>query len=261
MACSASRLRSASLCQIPAGADVGLLTQTGVVPLSQVLPLALSQDEEVAITDKIRGAFQSAYQAAPFAFGWQMAEYPKGGLLIVNVPQPDGSFQQYVLNVLTQAWCRFMGLPAICWALLGDAIMFGTPDGRVCQYDVGNSDDGAAISAVVLPAFRDFKRIGMKRFLLVRVLYNSVTGYKPPVVLKTDYDDTRETLPQPALPSGRTPWGSAWGSPWGLKVGPVARWRSISGIGWVASVLVNVATTNSFRLDRIDVTYEVGDYL
>ena len=253
---------------IAAGADVAVLTETGLLPLSSVLALDPSQDEQSAITDKIRGAFQSAYQSAATAYGWAPQDYPMGALLVINVPNADGvTFRQFVMNLLTQAWCSFSGLPAICWGLLGDRLMFGTPDGRVCQYDVGSADTlmpavapiAQPVKFTCLPAFSAFKTAGRKRFTMARPLYTSALGYRAPIALRVDYDTTALPLPQPAIPSSATPWGSPWGSPWGPVVKPVTQWSGLRGLGLVGTILVSGASLNPFRLDKIDVQFETGD--
>lgn len=252
---------------LQAGADVAVLTETGLIPLSSELPLDTAQQEQAAITDKIRGAFQSAYQSGAALPGWAVQEYPMGGLVLVNVPKPDGTFAQFVQNLLTSAWCSFSGLPATCWALLGDHLMFGTADGRVCQYDVGYADVLFPASAPVaqpvsfknLPAFSAFKTLGRKRFTMARPLYNSALGYRAPIALKVDYDISTTPLPQPPIMSGQTPWGAPWGSPWGPIIAPVEKWTGLRGIGLVASVLVSGASLNPFRLDQIDIQFETGD--
>ena len=256
---------------IQAGADVAILTETGLLPLSSVLPLTVSQDDQVAITDKIRGAFQLAYQSAAVEYGWAVQDYPMGGLLLVNVPNADGvTFRQFVMNLMTQAWCSFSGLPAVCWALLGDRLMFGTPDGRVCQYDVGSSDTlmpaavpvAQPITFLCLSAFSGFKMTAKKRFLMARPLYTAALGYRVPITLRVDYDTTALALPQPPIPSSGTPWGSPWGSPWGPTIAPSSRWTGLRGDGLVASILVSGATFNPFRLDKIDLQFEAsGDLL
>ena len=250
---------------IAAGADVAILTETGLLPLSTVLALDPSQDEQQAITDKIRGAFQLAYQSAASAYGWAVQDYPMGGLLLVNVPNADGiTFRQFAMSLLTQAWCSFSGLPAICWSLLGDRLMFGTPDGRVCQYDVGSADALLPAAAPVaqpiafrcLPAFSSFGPSNRKRFTMARPLYTSALGYRAPIALRVDYDTTALPLPQPPIPSSSTPWGSPWGSPWGPVIAPSARWSGLRGDGLVASLLVSGASLNPFRLDKIDIQFE-----
>lgn len=249
-------------CVLRAGADLAILTQTGALPLSSILSLSQSEVDEVALTDKIRGAFKGAYAQSPAATGWEMAEYPMGALLIVNVPQPGGAMQQYVMNVLTSAWCNFTGLPATTFSLLGDNLVFGTADGRIVQYDAGSQDDGQPISALALPAYSAFKTFGRKRFVRARALYTGALGYRPALKLVTDYDVIRYLLPQGPIPAAGAPWGSAWGTDWGPQQGSSARWQTIRGLAQsVASVLVNVVSNNPFRLDHIDVAYEPGGFL
>lgn len=246
-------------CVIKAGADLAILTQTGAVPLSSVLALSESQEDEVALSDKIRGAFQNAYALVGQAFGWELAEYPKGVLLIVNVPQSGGTFQQFVMNVLTGAWCNFTGLNATTFSLLNDALIFGTSDGRVLQYDVNFQDSGQPISAICLPAFSGFKSLDKKRFLLARPLYFGALGYQPALRLAVEYDTARYLLPQGVIPSGGAVWGTAqWGTSWSAPVGQSSQWQGIRGVAQTASVLVNVVSNNPFRLDHIDVQFSTG---
>ena len=247
-----------SRCVIRAGADLAILTQTGALPLSSILSLSESQDDQVALTDKIRGAFKTAYAQSPNAAGWEMAEYPMGALLLVNVPQPSSTPQQYVMNVVTGAWCNFTGLPATTFALLGDALVFGTADGRVVQYDAGNQDDGAPVSAVILPAFSVMSTPKKKRFLLARPLYTGAIGYRPAIKLAVDYDDSRAILAQGPIPQAGTPWGSPWGAPWGPQQGSASQWQGLRGIAQAASVLMNVVSNNPFRFDHMDVQFESG---
>lgn len=245
-------------CVIRAGADLAVLTQTGAVPLSSILSLSESQTDQVALTDKVRGAFKNAFAQVGGAFGWEMAEYPMGALLLVNVPQASGPTQQYVMNVVTQRWCSFSGLPATTFALLGDTLVFGTADGRLVQYDVGNQDDGRPVSGVALPAFSIFRQPGKKRFLLARPLYTGAVGYRPAIKLKVEYDDSREILTQGQIPPSGTSWGSPWGAPWGPLQGSSNQWQGIRGIAQAASVLMNVVSNNPFRFDHLDVQFETG---
>jgi hypothetical protein len=245
-------------CVIRAGADLAVLTQTGALPFSSILSLSQSQTDQVALTDKIRGAFKDAFAQATTLPGWEMAEYPMGALLLVNVPQPSGTPQQYVMNVLTGAWCNFTGLPATTFSLLGDSLVFGTADGRVVQYDVGNQDDGQPISGICLPAFSIFRQAGKKRFLLARPLYTGAIGYRPAIKLKAEYDDSREILTQGTVPAGGTPWNSPWNSPWGPAQGSSSQWQGIRGVAQAASVIMNVVSNNPFRFDHMDVQFETG---
>jgi hypothetical protein len=127
-------------CVIKVGGDVGILTTQGLLPLSGVLGQAQSAQGRVAITDKIRNAYNVAYKQASTADGWQIQEYPLGKLLMVNIPIVDESeYHQYVMNVQGGGWCRFTGMEAFCWSLFGEELYFGGVDGSVWKY-TGNID-------------------------------------------------------------------------------------------------------------------------
>jgi hypothetical protein len=113
-------------CLIPAGGDLGVLTSQGLVPLSRILGMTQGAAKRVSFTDKISGQFRAQYQTTGTQFGWQCLEYPKENLVVINVPIAERTTQhQYVMNINTGAWCRFTGINAGCWALLGDSLYFG----------------------------------------------------------------------------------------------------------------------------------------
>jgi hypothetical protein len=102
------------------------LTSQGLVPLSKILSMTEGSAKRASFTDKISGQFRDQYQTTGALFGWQCVEYPKENILLVNVPIAERQTQhQYVMNINTGAWCRFTGVNAGCWSLLGDALYFG----------------------------------------------------------------------------------------------------------------------------------------
>lgn len=78
-------------CLVKLGPDLGVLTSQGLVTLAGVLSTAEGRQGRSAVTDKISGAFTRAYRNAGTAGGWDVTEYPRGKLLVVNVPVVDGS--------------------------------------------------------------------------------------------------------------------------------------------------------------------------
>lgn len=246
-------------CVVKSGADLGVITQLGVLPLSAVLPISNAGQGRAAVTDKIKGAFQAAHRATGDMEGWQIIEYPQGALVIVNVPQADGvTFQQYVMNMQTGAWCNFVGINGLSWSLLEQNLFFGDTSGNVWQFDTGTTDNGNAIAGVVLPAFEEFGTSGFKRFLMARPLYNGPVGSNPPVVLRTEYDTTLPTSGQTIIPAGQSPWNSPWYSPWGAAIGPISQWQGLEGIGQVGSLMLSVASYAGLTLNYIDVLVEPG---
>ena len=106
-------------CMYKYGGDLLVLTQDGLVPMSQKLQSSRT-NPQTALSDKIQGAISQAFTlyagtTSATARGWQIILHPKQNALWINVPVSVGSQQQYVMNTITQAWCNFTGWPANCW--------------------------------------------------------------------------------------------------------------------------------------------------
>jgi hypothetical protein len=91
--------------------------------------------------------------------GWQGKVYSRGSLLVINAPASSaisGKYYQFAMNTNTNAWCRFLGMDGICFAVMGGSIFFSTYDGRVVQADTGTTDNGASILCDCRQAFTNF---------------------------------------------------------------------------------------------------------
>jgi hypothetical protein len=251
-------------CWVKAGADVGVITSQGVVPLSTILAIDQSGQGRSAVTDKIKGAFASAYKGFGGLFGWQILEYPKGELLLVNVPQAGGTTShQYVMNRATGAWCRFTGLNALALSLLSGELYFGTNGGTIHRLHANHDDNGVPVSGIVLPAFGDFGTPGAKQFKMAKPHFTAVAGTEPPVSVRVDYDRSPATVFSSAVPDAGSPWDtSPWDtSSWGPVPESLADWQSLEGIGRVGSVMIAVSSLNPLTLHHTDVIYEAGGAL
>ncbi|MCC6889615.1 MAG: hypothetical protein IT536_13860 [Hyphomicrobiales bacterium] len=249
-------------CLINAGADLGILTAQGLVPLSGVLGMTAAAAARVAFTDKISGAFRDRYRASGTAFGWQCVEYPKQNLLIVNVPIAERATQhQYVMNVNTGAWCRFTNINVGCWALLGDALYCGGNGGIVYRFDVSHLDAGTAnITGTLQSAYSTFGSPHAKRFTMARPLFLAPAGYNPPVTVQTDYDTSEPAVNVVAAAAGGTPWDAAqWDSfQWAGGAVPSLGWQGVTGIGRAASVAFGISAREELTYNGIDVGFEAG---
>jgi hypothetical protein len=251
-------------CFVKFGADLAIITSQGLLPLSEVLMAPSSDVKRRSISNKITGSFADAYTAFGALFGWQVLEYARGGLVIVNVPRSDGTTSvQFVMNSLTSAWCRFTNLNAICMSLLGDSLYFGKANGSVYKYSNDFLDVNVGVSGIIFPAFSNFRTPSYKLFKMAKPLLSAVTGTVPPVTLRTDYDTTAPNQSVPTVPESGSPWDtSAWDvSSWGAPVQPILDWQSIVGGGYVASVALNVTSETACTLNQIDVIYEKGGAL
>ncbi len=250
-------------CFIKLGADLCYLSTIGLLPFPALLGHTAAQTADVAMTSKVTGAFQDAFAASGTNYGWQVLEYPKRGLLFLNIPVSErATSYQYVMNMHTGAWCRFTGINAGCMGILGDDLFFGGVVGQTYKYGINTvfDDDGEPISALLIPSFQAFGTGARKRFTMVKPLVTAPTGYVPQVRILTDYN-TNVPTSTPASFSATGPyWGTIlWGtSLWGAGQRAQAKWQSVTGIGTVGAITFAVNTTRKIIYNGADVMFESG---
>lgn len=232
------------------GSELCLLTTDGVVPLSQALKLDRSQDNLVALTQRIQPTFLAAQQAYRSNFGWQGIIYERGALAIFNVPSTPAV--QFVQNLQNGSWCRFTGLDALCWATANDMIYFGNATG-VYQWDTGPDDLGLPIIYDVKGAFSAYGARGVqKKFQMLRPLMVCPGFVAPAVEVDVDY---RESIPT-AVPTVANPGD--------MTAQTRYDWASVSGIGFVGAPRMRISISgpniNYWAVDSADVdTLQDGD--
>lgn len=250
-------------CTIKVGGDVGILTTQGLVPLSGVLGQAQSAQGQVAITDKIRDAYNRAYKQAPTAGGWQIQEYPLGKLLMVNVPIVNqATYHQYVMNVQGGAWCRFTGINALCWGLRGTNLYFGGADGTVYRYG-GSSDNGEEIGARSVSAFSNMKSANVKHARRIQPRFFGPQGLRPQVGVRFDYAENETLSAATVYATAGTAWDDEdWDvATWSPPDAPNNTWQAIGGRGTAMSVVVVVRSQEPIAFHGAKLELEVGGHI
>lgn len=244
-------------CMIKVGGDLGILTTQGLVPLSGILSRAESAQGQVAITDKIRNAYTTAYARSGSMHGWQITEYAKGKLLIVNVPIVEGvSAEQFVMNSISGKWCRFAGLDACCWGILNEDLYFGGADGTIYKYD-GVDDAGQDILAKQVAAFTNFGDAKSKTFNSILPLFFGPTGYRPQVGLRLDYGEVEYLSPSVAFDSSGDLWDEeSWDEcDWAPPSSPNKLWQGLVGDGVTAAVVIVILSSESITYNGAMIRY------
>ena len=247
-------------CFIKYGGDLLLITQDGLMPLSKAL-ISERISLQSAISFKIQYAISSSVTQYGANFGWQVLQFPAQNMIILNVPISTTQFEQYVMNTLTGAWCRFTGWNASCWELFNDEIYFGT-NGQVSKAWSGYSDAGSNITGDVIPGFSYFgSRARLKRWTMARPII-SATGV-PGVLMSmnVDFDTSAPT----GVPTLATPGGAIWDTSlwdtgtWGGQVTIQKAWQTIFGMGFAGSLhLLLTSKDSSVHWQATDFVYEHG---
>jgi len=248
-------------CMFRAGSDCYLVTENGLLPMTQVLGTGESAPNR-ALSDKISNTYNDSVVSFRSTFGWEGIVYPKGGYAAVNVPSStSGDFVQYVINLDTGSWARFTNQNSYCWAVYDSDLYFGG-DTKVHKADSGPDDAGAAIEAVAKTAFIYFGgRGGPKRYTAIRPVMASDADLEISVGFDTDYRDGTTVFTPSTTSSIASAWDTAtWDSAtWGSPITTQQAWFSVADIGWNAAIRVRTSTSQqSVRWLATDVRYEVG---
>jgi hypothetical protein len=226
------------------GSDLILITYDGLLPLSKAL-LSSRVNTGISLTDKIQQAMGDAVITSGTNFGWQVSLYPRENVVLLNVPVASNT-QQFVMNTITGAWCRFTNWPAVCWERFNDRLYFGT-SGKVCLSFDGTNDAGANIAADGLQAFSNFgANSSLKRWVLCRpILYSDSPSVGVSIGLGVDYD-IDPVVNTPSFSSVGTTglWDSGvWdSSTWGGSLAIRKDWQNLQGVGYSAALRLRTAS-------------------
>lgn len=243
------------------GGDLSLVTTDGIIPLSQGLKLDRDAQGAVAITNKIVNAFSAAAKAYGSNVGWQGLLYPGtspsnltdaagGSLAIYNVPITTlGTSMQFVQNVVTGAWCRFLNINAFCWEIANGKVYFGGSTG-VYQWDQGASDNGSPITYDVLSAYSAHAHPGrQKDYKAIRPLMNASPLVQPALDICVDYNAITPTAVPTVIGQGSTT--------------PVIRddWTGAAGYGMVGAPRMQIILQGDTSAPVLAVGNANGDLL
>lgn len=258
------------------GGELLLGTVGGVIPMSAIMNYGQEEQLAKAITYKINSLISQAASIWGGNFGWQLLAYPLGNYVLLNSPVSDSAGSvtswQYVVNVLTGAWCRFLGQNAPCWALFEGNLYFGSGVGTVMQANYGTSDgstgtirtNGTAITGNIKTSFQDYGMPGrFKRFLNIQPFISSNGTVNVATAFLIDYRDKALDGTTSANQSG-SPWDtSPWDiTPWGDATQVNRAWIGAGGAGHVGALRINTMTTsNTIAFQGFNVMFEPGGWL
>lgn len=260
-------------CMFPVGGDLALLTEDGILPISELIKADRAVASSKALTSKIRQAYVDATQRARDNFGWQLISHPIRNMALVNVPASTSyPTYQFAFNTITGAWSRFTNMDAICWGNFENNLYFGTAEGKVFKADTGGQDDGEPISASVLPAYTHLNARGrLKHVKMVQPIYSTdIVADAPAVSIAVDYELPTSVAGEQVTTTGFFTWDvSEWDGPdiwFGFAV--TADWRGSGNIGTVISPYTSLTIDASggaadfkYRLTGWGLVYETGGVL
>lgn len=250
-------------CVAPLAGDVMLISKDGLIPLSKAL-MSSRVNTSIALTDKIQNATSLATTNYASTFGWQVIQFPGENMVVLNVPVSVGNQQQYVMNTISGAWCRFLGWPANCFELFNDELYFGG-NGATYKAWSTRADAGANINAEALQAFNYFGgRSSLKEWTLARPLVAIDNSTNFLFGINTDFDILPPTGVLTATASSAATWDvSKWDiGTWGGDPAIQKAWQSVQGVGYCAGMHIKT-TSNISQIEwsATDYAYQRGGIL
>jgi hypothetical protein len=258
-------------CLLKYAGDMLVLTQQGVYPLSKAL-LAATVDRQSALTYTISSQFATDYASAKTSIGWEMALLTEANLLFANVPKgdPAGANAQYVMNTITGAWCRFIGLDAVSFCDFNGELFFGQRNPMSGSYQVwqgltGAADGAADIDTTVLTAYNYLNQnVGQKQIKLVRPTFQVNDNIALFMAISMDFVPLAESdfmeIDFSVNVGGLWDVGLWDQARWGAALFNPLQWCSpIAPVGFCAAIGLQTSTSSStIRIASFDIAYEDG---
>lgn len=175
-------------CLVPYDKDLLIITDVG---FQSILRFTTGGGlSGVPISDNIRRAVSDAARDYYNNYGWNGIYHPTSRELIFNIPILQASTtDQFVMNSISGAWCRYRSLNALCHAIRENNHYIGRV-GKVMQADVGGVDGDQPILGKLQTAWSYVGSRGQpKHFKQMRVKFRSDTDVSLSLALGTDFVD------------------------------------------------------------------------
>lgn len=257
-------------CLFRAAGDLYLITEAGVIPVTKAINLAESVAGTVAVTQNISNAMNEVAKRYKGNFGWQLMEYSEGPMAILNVPISASVSHQYVMNTQTGAWCRFTGMHAHCWEVVGGDLYFGGDTGKVYKYGDAASDNGDPIVCDMKLAFDGFgSETRIKRWSMIRTVILSDGTTRPALGLDVDFSDSVPTGTVDLANVNVATWDNAnWDNfTWSSGQTFYKAWRNLTeNPGYTAAIRMRAEVNGTgapvlLQVNGFNLAYEMGGVL
>lgn len=255
-------------CLMRAGGDLLIMTEDGIVAMSQVVTLDQVALENVAVSKPIAPAWRDAVIARAGIAGWQIVPWPLQTMVVINLPKQNaGDYTQYVVNSRTGAWAQYLGWDANCFAVFNNNLFYGSSVGTVVQAETGAADNSVnGYTTTIMMAFDSLNApAAAKQVRLVKPYVLAAASINQQVNINVDFNTTLPAAPAPSVALTGALWDTAvWdGAVWGGGLTNQTQWLDAQGEGVAISVVWQMTTnqgavTPDVRVAAFDVLYETG---
>ncbi len=230
-----------------AGGDLAILTEDGIIPVSEALRKDRAALQAVAISFPIEDAWKDAVANATSDFPITPTLWQSQALLLIGVAGAGGV--AYVANARTGAWARYTGWDVRCSAVANDGLYFGRNDGKVMRGQNGGADDGLAYTGRYVPKFTEAgtQQVKMANHAGVTVKASSSPNFR--MACFSNYQIGDYPVSTPLASESGDVWGTGvWGTfIWGTGAAEYAYtlWKAVRASGYSLAPAIVVTSNQS----------------
>ena len=225
--------------------DLVAITTDGYISLNGALRQARLGETGV-LSEQINPTVTQAAKDYGSNFGRQAFHYPRGNMVIFNVPvSTNKTYEQHVFNTNTGKPCRFKGIASRCWGTFNDKAYFGG-NGVVYVFDDQAFDDaGTNIDADALPAPTYLKsRAAQKHVTGLQVVMASGGTIAITSAVSSEFKTPTVGYGSPVITGGSSAWDTAeWDTAaWAGGANITKDWVTRNALGYAINSRVRVRT-------------------
>lgn len=237
-----------------AGGDLAILTEDGIIPISEALRKDKAALQAVAISYPIEDAWKLAVANRTTEYPITPTLWQSQALLMIGVP---GGSTAYIANARTGAWAKYVGWDVRCGTVANDRLYFGTNAGKVMRGQNGGSDDGVAYVGKYVPKFSTGGGNGMKVANHAGLTVKAASRPDFRMAAFSDYEIGEYPTSTALTSEGGDVWGTGvWGTfVWGSGGTPeyaFTEWKTVRASGYsiapVVVVTANQTTVPAFEI-------------
>lgn len=253
------------------GGELLIITEEGIIPISQVIRASAAPLPSIALTYPIDNVWEEAVtnRAGNREVSWSAYD-ERGAIYIGTEARATGGRVTLVMNQGTNAWSRYIGWDVYCLAQSGGNLYFGNGTAQVYRAETGGTDDGTAYEAVYAPAFSLCGTPARKWPKQLGVTFRSAVQVRYGATCFADFA-TKAARSGPILAEdesaavfGAAKFGSAtWGGSGAKRA--TTQWKTVRGPGMALSPCISLQSNGSVAPDAevmaVQLRYEVGAQL
>lgn len=189
------------------GSNLVMITRQGIYGMDSILAGGFGGRPGASILnssmdENIKSAFVAAVKVADAALAvyedliWTGIYYPYGNYLLINIPLTNATSEQYVMNTVTGAWCRFTNQNAYQWAVFQDRLYYSSPaNKKIIRADDGFVEESGTRACTLRPAYNYLgERTVNKQFLFATPVMYESQGLNVTIGADVDYQNTAGAL-------------------------------------------------------------------